>query len=261
VNPRHSARDSLVNGPQIAALFVVLSIIPRMDDQSTLLISVALLSVYVIGVGGSTASALGIREAWRRSERGPADLLVGDVALMAPSLPRVLKVLRFAGWVAFPPALVLGVFANRHYTWVAPVTVGLMVALNAFYFSALQGVGERLTLTEDGFGFGKRRVKWIHVTELEAAHLGAFRGMKMSETGEWKDPRVHANVVLFRLNRALVRPEKSLLQRWSGLTYYDGVIRNVFGVSTNQLLKAMRERRRRAIEAEDSPLHRKVDAG
>jgi hypothetical protein len=69
----------------------------------------------------------------------------------------------------------------------------------------------------------------------------------MSEAGEWQDPRAIPNVIFYRLNRALVKPRrKTISQRWSGLNYYDGIIRNAFGVSTESLLRAMRERQRQA---------------
>jgi hypothetical protein len=48
----------------------------------------------------------------------------------------------------------------------------------------------------------------------------------------------------------------TLRQRWSGLAYYDGVIHNAFGVPTEQLLNAMRERHRRAVDAEAPPIRR-----
>lgn len=230
-----------------------------MGDQFVLLITVALLTIYVIGIGGTTASAIGLRETWRRRLKGAAipDLHAREVVLNAPSLPRLIRVIRLVGWLAFPFALALGVFGNRHYGWVVLVTVSLTVALNAFYFTAAQGLGERLTLSPDGFRVGDRAVRWIHVTDLVGAHMGAFRGTRMSEGGEWRDPRQPPpNVVFYRLNRALIRPQKSLLQRWSGLSYYDGMIRNAFGVTTEQLLKEMRDRREQALEAEGPPLAR-----
>lgn len=232
-----------------------------MDDRAALLITVAILCVYVIGVGGSTAGALGVRDAWRRRRAGVTDWQSAEVALVAPSLPRALRVARLVGWIAFGPALILGVFANRHYLWVGPVTVLLMVALNAFYFSAIQGMGESLTLTADGFRLGRRTVRWIHVTELIAAHVGAFRAIKAPEAGEWPDPKAQPNVVLYRLNRALIAPQTSVLERLRGRSYYDGMIRNAFGVSTGELLTAMRERRRRALEAQEPALRRLLDGG
>jgi hypothetical protein len=39
-----------------------------------------------------------------------------------------------------------------------------------------------------------------------------------------------------------------------GFTYYDGVIRNAFGVPTEQLLRAMKEWQRLALDAQDLPL-------
>jgi hypothetical protein len=227
-------------------------------DRATLLITVALLTVYVVGVGGSTASAIAIREAWRRRMRGrpPADLTAREVVLDAPHLPAFARVLRISGWAAFPFALALAVFTNHRYGWVAPVAVVVMVGLNAFHFTAMQGLGESLTLKPDDFRFGAREVRWIHVTELAGAHVGAFRGMRMSEAGEWQDPKLVPNVIFYRLNRALVRPRRSLLERLRGPAYYDGMIRNVFGAPTEQLLRAMRDRQHVALEAEKPPLRR-----
>jgi len=159
----------------------------------------------------------------------------------------------------FPFALVLGVFANRHFPWVPLLTVVVMVGLNAFYFTAIQGLGERLTLSADGFRMGKRSVRWVHVTELGSAQAGAFGGLRLSEPGAWQDPKASPNAVVFRLNRALVLPRKSLVERWSGLQYYDGVIRNGFGLPTEQLLQSMVQRRRQAIEAETPLLQRLLD--
>ena len=168
--------------------------------------------------------------------------------------------LRMLGWIAFPIALLLALFANPTYPLVVPLTVVVMVALNAFYFTAMQSMGEPLTLTPDGFRIGapglERSVRWIHVTELIGARMGAFKGMRMSEKGEWQDPKLVPNVVFYRLNHALVQSRKTLLQRLSGFTYYDGVIHNAFGVRTEQLLDAMRDLQLRAVEAEAPPFRR-----
>jgi len=43
-----------------------------------------------------------------------------------------------------------------------------------------------------------------------------------------------------------------------GLSYYDGIIRNAFGVATQQLLQAMRERQRVALDAQGPPLGRSL---
>lgn len=230
------------------------------DATKLLLLTVATFCVYVVGVGGSTAMAIGRREAWRRRFREAAspDLNHSPAVLDAPGLPLSVRPLRVAGWVAFLPALVLGAFAVRSYAWVEPTIVIVMVALNAFYFTAMQGLGQRLTLTAEGFEVGGRSVRWIHVTELAGAHVGPFRGMRMSEPGEWQDPKLVPNVIFYRLNRALVRPDTSLARRLTGMTYYDGMIRNAFGVTTERLLQAMRERQRRALDAEGPPLGRRV---
>ena len=231
--------------------------------MAVLLLTVAFITLYVVGIGGSTATAIRIREAWRRRRRDVVVLEPHDareVVIDAPSLPRAVRRLRLVGWFAFPVALALAVFANPTYTWVVPVTVLLMVALNAFYFTAMQSMGERLTLTPDGFRLGalglERSVRWIHVTELTGARLGAFKGMRMSEAGEWQDPKLSPNVIFYRLNRALVHTRKTPMQRLSGFTYYDGVIRNAFGLPTERLLQAMREWQRLAVEAEAPPLRR-----
>jgi hypothetical protein len=231
--------------------------------EIVLLVTVALLVVYVIAIGGATATAIRINEAWRRRpvevrRLGPRG--DGDLLLPAPVLPNFLRSVRLVGWVVFPIALVLAVFANRSFPWIAPLAVLVMVGLNAFYFTSMQGLGEPLTLTRDGFRFGvrghERSVRWIHVTDLVGARLGAFSGMRMSEAGEWQDPKLRPNVIFFRLNRALVHSPKTLLQRIRGLTYFDGTIRNTFGVPTEQLLQAMRDWQRVAVDAEAPPFRR-----
>jgi hypothetical protein len=228
-----------------------------------LVVTVAILTVYVVGVGGATATAIRIREAWRRRDRETPSLsprVGAEVQLDAPSLPTAVRRLRVAGWTAFPVALVLAIFANASYQWLMPVTVLLMVAINAFYFTAMQSMGEQLTLTADGFRIGprgaERTVRWLHVTDLTGARVGPFKAMRMSEAGEWQDPKLKPNVIFFRLNRALVHARKTLPQRLSGFNYYDGVIRNQFGVPTDQLLNAMRAWQRQALEAEAPPLRR-----
>jgi hypothetical protein len=235
-----------------------------MDDHAViLLVTVAFLTLYVIGVGGTTATAIRIREAWRH--RQPADISPEpgpgmELTLGAPSLPTAVRRLRMVGWIAFPIALALALFANPAHPTVVPLTVVVMVALNAFYFTAMQSLGEPLTLTADGFRIGQpgheHSVRWIHVTELIGARVGAFKGSRMSEKGEWQDPKLVPNVIFYRLNHALVKSQKTLLQRLSGFTYYDGAIRNAFGVPTEQLLSAMREWQKRAVDAEAPPFRR-----
>lgn len=228
-----------------------------------LIVTVAFLTVYVVGVGGTTATAIRVRERFRQRSLSEADLAAraqGEVVLSAPVLPRAVDGLRRAGWASFIPALILSVFVVTDYPWVTPVAVVLMVAINAFYFTAMQNMGEQITFTYDGFRVGtgraQRSVRWIHVTELTGARVGAFAGAKMSEADEWQDPRLRPNVIFFRLNRALTPSRRSLLHRVIGFSYYDGVIRNVFGVPTDQLLRAMRDWQRQALEAEKLPLRR-----
>ena len=233
-----------------------------MTGQAALLVlTIALFSVYVVGVGGATATALRVRAGWRRREVQEAELgpvKDGETVLSAPVLPAAARRLRIAGWIAFLPSLALAVFAVHEYPWVAPLVVIVMVAINAFYFTAMQNMGDQLTLTADGFRVGTaaagRFVRWVHVTEFTAARVGAFTGVKMSEADEWQDPRARPNVILFRLNRALAPAKRSLLHRLIGFTYYDGVIRNAFGVPTSAVLSAMRAWQKRALDAEKLPL-------
>jgi hypothetical protein len=212
-------------------------------------------------VGGTTATAIRIREKFRQRRIAGGDLGPrpgGEVVLSAPALPAAVEGLRRVGWSSFVPALVLSVFVVRDYPWVTPVAVIVMVGINAFYFTAMQNMGEQLTLTGDGFSLGTgnrmRAVRWVHVTELVGARVGAFSAAKMSSDDEWRDPAERPNVIFFRLNRALAASKKTLYQRISGLTYYDGVIRNVFGVPTDQLLHAMREWQRLALQSEKLPV-------
>lgn len=230
-------------------------------DAALLIVTVTCLSIYVIGVGGTTATAIRVRERFRQRRLTEADLVArpqGELVLRAPVLPRPVEGLRRVGWVSFVPALILSVFVVTDYPWVTPVAVVLMVAINAFYFTAMQNMGEQLTFTSDAFRLGNgrttRAVRWVHVTEFTGARVGAFAGAKMSEDGEWQDPRLRPNVIFFRLNRALTPPRRSVLHRLIGFTYYDGVIRNVFGVPTDQLLRAMRNWQRQALEAEKLPI-------
>lgn len=230
-------------------------------SASLLLVTIGALTIYVVGIGGSTAGAIRVRERFRQTLSDPAALAArpaGQVVIRAPSLSRGLRILRLAGWMAFPMALALAVFVDARYDWVAPLAVVLMVVLNAFYFTAMQNMGDELTLEPDAFYTGPPgknvKVRWAHVTEFTGARVGAFSASRMSEAGEWQDPRTRPNVIFFRLNRALVAPRKSIFQRLLGFTYYDGVIRNVFGIPTEQLLRTLRDWQRQALEAEELPL-------
>jgi hypothetical protein len=226
-----------------------------------LLITIAALTLYVVGVGGTVATAIRVRERWKQRKPAEGELApvaTGEVTLNAPSLPAAVDWLRRLGWAGFVPALLLSVLVNADFPWVTPVAVLVMVAINAFYFTAMQNMGEQLTFTFDAFRIGRGRrtrvVRWIHVTEFTAARVGTFSAAKSSESDEWQDPRTRPNVIFFRLNRALTASTRTLYQRLIGFSYYDGVIRNVFGLPTDQLLRAMRDWQRQALDAEKLPL-------
>jgi hypothetical protein len=231
------------------------------SDAVLLIVTIAFLTIYLVGVGGTTATAIRVRERFRQQKVADSELMPrpgGELVLNAPALPPPVEWLRRIGWLGFIPALVFAVFVVRDYPWVTPVAVILMVAINAFYFTAMQNMGEQLAFTPDGFRLGRGRaarfVRWIHVTELTGARVGTFSAMKMSESDEWQDPRTRPNVIFFRLNRALTPAGRTLYQRLIGFTYYDGVVRNVFGVPTDRLLRAMRDWQRQALETEKLPL-------
>ena len=120
---------------------------------------------------------------WRRACPGGCAICVG---------------LRRVGWASFVPALVLSLLVNDDYPWVTPLAVLVMVAINAFYFTAMQNMGEQLTFTFDAFKLGKgsktRVVRWIHVTEFTGARVGTLSVAKMAESDEWQDPRSRPNV-------------------------------------------------------------------
>jgi hypothetical protein len=226
-----------------------------------LLVTIGVLTIYVVGVGGTMATAIRVRERWRQHKPAQGELIpktTGEVVLSAPSLPPAVEWLRRVGWGSFVPALVLSLLVNDDYPWVTPVAVLLMVAINAFYFTAMQSMGQQLTFTYEGFRIGRgakaRLVRWIHVTEFTGARVGTFSAAKMSEADEWQDPRTRPNVIFFRLNRALTPSTRTLWQRLIGFSYYDGIVRNVFGLPTDQLLRTMRDWQRQALEAEQLPL-------
>jgi len=125
-----------------------------------LVVTIAFLTVYVVGVGGATATAIRIRERFRQQKVADSELAPRtsrELVLSAPALPAAVDWLRRIGWLAFIPALVFAVFVVRDYPWVTPVAVVLMVAINAFYFTAMQNMGEQLTFTADGFTLGRGR--------------------------------------------------------------------------------------------------------
>src|SRR5206468_3574778 len=132
----------LVGRSQKAGPDVVALTIPAVSSNAAvLLVTVALLTIYVVGVGGTTATAIRIRERFRQQKIADSEVTPRtdrELFLSAPALPAGVDWLRRVGWLAFGPALVFAVFVVRDYPWVTPVAVVLMVAINAFYFTAMQ---------------------------------------------------------------------------------------------------------------------------
>src|SRR2546425_10469197 len=127
---------------------------PVDGGEVVLRVTVALLVIYVIGIGGATATAIHISEAWRRrpvQATGLGPRAEGELVLPAPELPTAFRRIRLVGWVVFPIALFLAGFVNRGYLWIAAVAVLVMVGLNGFYVTAMQGMGERVALTTGWF--------------------------------------------------------------------------------------------------------------
>src|SRR2546422_11334764 len=105
-----------------------------------------------MGIGGTTSTAIRVREVWRHRKPDPISLEPRpgeERQLVAPTLPTALRWFHRGGWVAFPIALGLALFAQPTYPMLVPLTVVAMVALNAFYVTAKQGIGEPRTPRPD----------------------------------------------------------------------------------------------------------------
>ena len=185
---------------------------PAVNREAILLVvTIATLTAYVIGIGGTTATAIRIREAWRHRKIDEGELTpraAGEVVL--PTQPALVPLL----------AVLVMTPDKRNSEFVAMDQ----------YFDA--GV----------------------MTRSLAMRLVPARFVKMPEADEWQDPRVRPNVILYRLNRALTPTHRTLVHRLIGFTYYDGTIRNAFGVPTPLLLRTLRDWQQIALDAEALPL-------
>lgn len=148
----------------------------------------------------------------------PAETLV----LPGSRYPRWLRLLSFAGLFSLLGALSIALAPAP--PWRPAPFVVLAVAAAVFLLHVYvdtQSVS-RLELDGEGFQLGEkksaRRVKWIHLTEL----------------------RNDRDLIRFRVNRALVRGA-----HWR---YWDGAIRNRWGVDTRQLLRLLERYREQAME-------------
>jgi len=119
---------------------------------------------------------------------------------------------------------VLGALESR--ASVAVVVVATLLVMVAQLYLERRFV-DRLVLDEDAFRLGQQGEavhRWVHVTDF----------------------RADEDVIRFRLNRALVRGS-----HWR---YWDGTIRNRWGVETRQLLRLLERYRERAMETAPSYL-------
>ena len=102
----------------------------------------------------------------------------------------------------------------------AVILVALVLVFLKSYVDAR--TARRLEVDDEGFTLGEkrraRRVRWVHVTEL----------------------RADQDVIRYRVNRALVRG--------ADRRYWDGAIRNGWGVDTRQLLRLLERYRERAMD-------------
>jgi hypothetical protein len=174
---------------------------------------------------GSALSALALLARYRLLEvekptlpAEPAEKLV----LQGSAYPRWLRLMSFAGLFCLLGSLSLALApgqASRAAPLLALAAVALVFALHLFLDAR---TAPRLELDDTGFKLGQRRssrkVQWIHLTEL----------------------RGDRDVIRFRVNRALVRG--------SSWRYWDGAIRNRWGVDTRQLLRLLERYRERALE-------------
>src|SRR2546428_13531392 len=76
-----------------------------MDEHAQILVvTVFFLTMYLIGIGGTTATAIRVREVWRHRKPDPISLepRPGEKRqLVAPTLPSALRWFHRGGWVAF----------------------------------------------------------------------------------------------------------------------------------------------------------------
>jgi hypothetical protein len=144
------------------------------------------------------------------------------MVLSGTQYPRWLRLMSFAGLFCLLAALSTGLAPSA---WRPSALIALAAAALVFLLHVLldwRSVA-RLELDDAGFELdeqqAKRRVKWIHLTDL----------------------RNDGDVIRFRLNRALVRGA-----HWR---YWDGAIRNRWGVDTRQLFRLLQRYRERAMES------------
>ena len=169
----------------------------------------------VAAIGAAVALGLryrALRDAARRPPKLPSDAHgAGPLVLPAPRVRRLLGILATGAY-----ALVGLCFLLSFAAAVALALILVQADLNL-------RCGRRLELDPHGFTLGEkrnaRRVRWLHVTEFRA------------------DPPS----IRFRLNRALVRS--------SHVGYWDGTIRNSWGVETGSLLRLLEAYRKQALES------------
>ncbi len=201
----------------------------------------ALVAAYVAGTLAATAVALRARRRFH-PEVGRAELLAqerAELVLEPPWTPAWVERAGLLLWACLLPGLLLLLLSAYPTRPLVGIAVLLSLVATVAYSLVMQGQGQPLGLDAEGFGYGRgkrqRRIRWIHVTDLQLAPTADRRA---------------STAVLYRTNRALVDAGAARHRYW------DGSIRNAVGVDTGDLLDAMRFRQAKAMASAKPPIGR-----
>jgi hypothetical protein len=145
----------------------------------------------------------------------------GQLLLASPGLTWPLTALSLFGYVLLFVALGLSFVAAPAFRFAPVVDLAVWLPLVYLHTMVRGRSGQRLRLDEQGFTYGEKKakpVRWVHVSEFGA--------------GE--------DAIRYRLNRALVQS--------SGRRYWDGTIRNAWGIEPKGLLRLLEGYRAEALE-------------
>jgi hypothetical protein len=170
---------------------------------------------------GITLSGLGLLAGFRVMRRkGKPDLPStpsGRLVLEGSPRPLWIRALLAAGWLCLLSALAVAIYGALGSRLAVAIAAALTLGVMVLQFIGGERAFDRLELDVDFFQVGARRHRWVHVTELRA------------------DDRL----IRYRLNRALVSGS-----HWR---YWDGAIRNGWGVETAQFLQLLERYRADAM--------------